>query len=754
MNNFLRQKYQMNPNDREHITHKYYLPEYPHNGYDRFSYHGYDYDATTGISEEEIKMGLKELSRDIIDKVLPCEAKALAISYVLNNTRIDINDNDFYIGFYSWGRIIKESFFNVWDKNLWYDTIPETRIEMERLRNSGLADIWADYDHSVPDWDAVMSLGFYGLLERVKEVRRKNESIAPLSKEQTAYYNSLTIVLDAIVKFIKRLKDYALTKSGEKIPYIISCLTQLEIGAPTNTFEALQLMYLYFMISESVDLYQVRSLGNGFDRIIYPFYKKDLENNTFTQQQLDDFIAYFLLQFYAIGNYWGQPLFLGGTNLDGTTRFNELSLRTLSIWDDLDIHNPKIQVVFGDSTPKQVRYQVYDMIRRGKYLTIVGEKGAIKAVQTALDCDENTAKNFIITGCYEPVIRDGILIECGYPNLLKLVSITLRDGFDPMTKMQVGAHTGYDFNTFNDFFKAFETQFEFLFTKMVNIANTYERYLTSVNPSLLFTSTKIKALEAMQDAYTMKDKKSFSLFELNGYGSAIDALVAIKKSIFDDKITDFNTLRTALDANWVGYENLRRYVLKCPKYGNYDEEADRIGKAVSDLIPKYIHCHRNTRGAKFICEYHGAMEYAWQGDKTEATPDGRKLGMEISKNASPSIGADVKGSTAFILSCTRAIYPEAAGAGFNADVMLHPSALMGENGLIALDALVNVYMQRNGIDIQFNVLSPDTLLDAQKNPEKYKNLQIRVSGWNVLWNDIPKVLQDAYILRAQTVTGS
>ena len=747
-------KYAMNPQDREHIIHKYYLPEFPHNAYDRFSYHGYDYDENSGMSEEELKAGLKELSDKIINNTSTFEAKALAVSYVLDNTRIDVNNYDYYIGFYSWGRIIKTDFFDVWDRKLWYNIIPEERLERERLHLSGLADVWADYDHSVPDWDAIISLGFSGLLERVKSIQKENESKQALTEEQVTYYRSLTTVLESILNFITRLKEYAMTKSGDKISYIVACLSRLEIGAPTNTYEALQLMYLYFMISESIDLYQVRSLGSGFDRVIYPFYKRDLESNTFTQEQLDDFIAYFLLQFYAIGNYWGQPLFLGGTNPDGTTRFNDLSVKTLSLWDDLDIHNPKIQVIFGDSTPKHIRYQIYDMIRRGKYLTIVGEKGATKAVQTAMDCDENTAKDFIITGCYEPVIRGGKLIECGYPNLLKLVTLSFRDGLDPMTNIQIGAHTGYQFATFDDFFKAFEKQFEFLFAKLIRLVNVYEQYMCTVNPALLYTTTNAEALKKMQDAYTIKDEKSLSLFELNAYGSAVDAIVAIKKMIFDDKITDFDTLRLALDANWEGYEDLRQYALKCPKFGNYDDEADAIGKAISDLIPKYITCHRNIRGAKYICEYHGAMEYAWQGTKTEATPDGRKRGAETSKNASPSVGADVKGSTALILSCTRTVSPEVACGGFNVDIMLHPSALKGENGLIALDALVNVYIQRDGIDIQFNVLSPETLIDAQKNPEKYKNLQIRVSGWNVLWNDIPKELQDSYILRAQTVTGN
>ena len=134
----------------------------------------------------------------------------------------------------------------------------------------------------------------------------------------------------------------------------------------------------------------------------------------------------------------------------------------------------------------------------------------------------------------------------------------------------------------------------------------------------------------------------------------------------------------------------------------------------------------------------------------KATPDGRKAGEENSKNASPSPGADRNGITALIRSATR-IDTVLCNGGFCLDAMLHPSAVQGEDGLAALHGVLMTYMNRGGASIHFNIFSADTLRDAQKNPEKYRNLQVRVCGWNVLWNRLDRKEQDAYILRAENI---
>jgi formate C-acetyltransferase len=147
---------------------------------------------------------------------------------------------------------------------------------------------------------------------------------------------------------------------------------------------------------------------------------------------------------------------------------------------------------------------------------------------------------------------------------------------------------------------------------------------------------------------------------------------------------------------------------------------------------------------------HSARAFIIHGEKTKATPDGRKAGQELSKNASPTPGADRNGITALIKSAT-AVDTALCDIGFCLDTMLHPSAVQGEDGLIAFKAVLDTYFAKGGQSIHFNVFNPDMLRDAQKHPEKYKNLQVRVCGWNILWNNMEKKEQDAYILRAEHI---
>ena len=169
-----------------------------------------------------------------------------------------------------------------------------------------------------------------------------------------------------------------------------------------------------------------------------------------------------------------------------------------------------------------------------------------------------------------------------------------------------------------------------------------------------------------------------------------------------------------------------------------------------DRIYTRINKRPNARGGVYKTEMHSALHFVRQGKLTGASPDGRKAGEELSKNASSSVGMDKEGVTALIKSALN-LKPYKHHEGFCLDVMLHPSSVVGDDGLEVMYSLLMTYLDGNGISIQFNVFDENTLLDAQKNPEKYKNLQGRVCGWNVLWNNLSKEEQGAYIERAKNI---
>ena len=186
------------------------------------------------------------------------------------------------------------------------------------------------------------------------------------------------------------------------------------------------------------------------------------------------------------------------------------------------------------------------------------------------------------------------------------------------------------------------------------------------------------------------------------------------------------------------------------KWGNNDPEANALGAELIDCFAGQLNGKPNSKGGIFLASGHCARQFIILGEKTGATPDGRKKGEEMSKNLSPTMGADTEGATALVATLAASDVTKLP-ADYPLDMMLHPSVCYGAKGLKVMKELVRHYHKNGGSVIQFTVFSAEELRDAQAHPEKYENLQVRVCGWNVRWNDLSKREQDAYILRADNV---
>ena len=201
--------------------------------------------------------------------------------------------------------------------------------------------------------------------------------------------------------------------------------------------------------------------------------------------------------------------------------------------------------------------------------------------------------------------------------------------------------------------------------------------------------------------------------------------------------------------NWAGNEILRKKIENSPhKYGNNDNLADIYAVAMAGYFSNKVNNTPNRKGGIYKAILHSARAFIDQGKKTAALPNGRLSGEELSKNASPSIAADKNGVTALIESAVK-LNPANYREAFCLDIMLHPSALSGDEGFAVFKGIIMTYLKKDGMSLQFNVLNTDTLRDAQSHPEKYQNLQVRVCGWNVLWNNMSQAEQDAYIKKSE-----
>ena len=427
-------------------------------------------------------------------------AKARGFAFILDHARIDVSQNDWFFGLYNWARPLTKTFLSKWYTEL-FDTMPDVRELMHDYNASGTAELWLDTEHVVPYWVDILKLGFPGLLARVRNYHAQCTDLTP---KKEAFYQAIETEYEAILQFLSRLAAYADAHPGTKSGRIAASLRTIRDGAPQSTFDALQTMYTYHALSEYVDCYQARSLGNGLDRSLYAFWKRDIESGTFTRDEIKGFLAYFLLQFSAVGNYWGQPFYLCGTDYDGKTDISEWTLDILEVYDSLDLYNPKIQVKINPDTNPKIIDKVLRMIRAGHTsFVFCCEPGIVKSLMSCYGVTEEEAKNVDISGCNEMHIRgkESCMISA-LPNAAKAIEYVFNDGIDGVTGKRLGLATGdvAKMESFEAFYAAFLKQFAHILDTVMDAARRYEKHVGETNPSVLLSAAVERAWMPMRSA--------------------------------------------------------------------------------------------------------------------------------------------------------------------------------------------------------------------------------------------------------------
>lgn len=713
------------------VDYDYIINKYPKK---RFGRKDEVFSADSGMSPEEIMMGIWK--NDKIYEALPHPIrKARALEYILKNTRISCDKRDIFPNINMIDRPLNKTLIGKWNQEVFGEIIPEVESRRAQLEKDGIVTIWPDYDHSVPVWDRLFELGFVGILEESERTRK--------SKEEDAFFEGIKITYEAILAFIDRLYERAETDKMR------TALGNLRVGAPKSFYDALLLSHLYFMISEHIDGLQVRSLSN-FDRLFVKFYENDLKNGV-REEEIRKDLAYYFLQFTSIGNYWNQPVFLGGENADDSTVINELSYIFLDVYDKMEIYNPKIQIKVSESTPKDLLLKALDMIRRGhNSIVFVGDATIRRALENA-GVDKDSARLCNITGCYEYSPQSSYAAGMNYLNLMKPLEYTLHGGKDGVSGKLSGLECPLDYDTFEELFGEYKRQLLKVIEKTVETVNGFEGYLSCINPLSLLSATFPSCLERAKDAIDGGGYRNDSIILFGFIADLADSLTMIKKYVYDKKELKLGELVDMLDKNFEGNEIFR---LKLrgdrEKYGNNKALPDSIAVSVIDFITENLCGRENARNGKWNCGFHVARMSYDQGKLTASSANGRLLGEELSKNISASMGQNREGATAAILSATK-IDASSFISDAALDLGLLPSATKGDDGLLAMYGLLMTFIRRGGHALHINVFDADTLRDAQKNPEKYGDLQIRVCGWNVLWNNISKEEQDGFIAQAEAL---
>jgi len=708
----------------------------------------------SGLSLQALKAECSRLAEQ--SAYLPRNiVKANIFAYIVRNARISIHPLQWFADQLCGGSIVCD-LRNDWSKEAYQSLLDSQEPRLKDAESCCAMSGGEDYSHASPDWGFLMEKGIVGALRRIEEEKDKKTANGTLSETQKNFYESCHITYTAIIDFLLRLSEEAKRLSADNLRMAIVSenLTHLTQRAPQTLLEAMQLTVVVFTLLSNVENVYVRSLGR-LDTLYLPFYKADLASGRFTKKQMKEILQYFLYRFYAANIGANLPFSLCGTDQNGNDATNELSYLILEAYGELNILSPKIHICCNKNIPDKILKKTLEIIKNGNTSFVFANDEIIVKALMKLGETEKDARNYVMIGCYEPTSM-GKEVPCtcnGRLNLPKMIEYALTNGVDLMTDQQIGLATGGDFEDFDHFYEAIKNQISFFINAIIWKVTEIERKYPETNPSPMFSGTFSECMERGLDAYEGGAKYNNSSINAIGLATAVDSLLVIKNIVFDEKLLTLSELRDILKSNWIGFEKYRfKFKNHYPKFGNNANEADILANDLVKVVSSFINGKPNGRNGVFRC---GFFSIDWRielGSKTGASADGRMAGDPLSKNIGASTAQDKEGVTALIESAIKIDYTDIPN-GTVLDILLHPSAVLGEAGSNAMLNIVKTFLQYGGLAIQCNIFNPAILKRAQKQPENYATLQVRLCGWNVYFVDLSKLEQDEFIRQAENNAG-
>jgi len=616
--------------------------------------------------------------------------------------------------------------------------------------------------------------GFNQLKKEIKESLSKLDYFNDREAfEKSEELKAMDIACDAIIMYAARhAEELERMASSEKtaerkaeLEEMARICRKVPAEAPSTVHEMLQ-HYWFIHLGVITELNPWDSFNPGrLDQHLFPVYKNEKDKGTLSDEKLWDLLGCFWVKF---NNHPSPPkmgvtasesstytdfclINLGGVKPDGTDAVNEMSYILLDVIKEMRILQPSSMVQISKKNPDRFIYKALDIIRTGFGQPSCFNTDAI--IQELLRQGKNIvdARNGGASGCVETgAFGTESYWLTGYFNLVKILELTLDDGFDRRTGIQTGLPTGKasDYKTFEELTAAFAKQVNYFAGIKIRgnnvISKTFENYLPVPFLSLLLEDCILKG----KDYNCGGTRYNTTYIQGVGLGSITDILTSIRYNIYDNKRFTWDELNNALDADFEGFEDLRySLIYNTPKYGNDDDYADRQAVTVFEIYYDAVNGRPASRGGVHRINMLPTTSHVYFGSVTGATADGRKAFTPLSEGISPSQGVDSHGPTCVIKSASKIDHLRTGGTLLNQKFA--PQFFEDEDSYKCLTALIRSYFSLDGHHIQFNVVNADTLRDAQKHPELYRDLIVRVAGYSDYFNDLGEDLQNEIILRTE-----
>jgi len=717
-----------------------------------------------------IKDGLEEFSKRKVDKFLVSgetkEKLKRIFPYWKGKTNYDFNMK-------LMDSILPEKIAKTYDKiNAKFNEV---------LGNSGRVS--TGNGHIIANYKRVINRGLNSIIKVAEDELRKVEYTAKYEDlEKKLFLKSTTIACKAVIKFAKRYAELAKnlaekekdTRRKMELEKISEICNWVPENTARNLWEALQSYWFIHLIIQIEDNGHSISLGR-FDQYLYPYYKKDIETKALTREEAKELVESFYLKCNQINKVrnWahtmimhGYPLFqtlvLGGQTQDGEDAVNEFTYLCLEANAEAKLPQPTVVVRIHSESSDEYLVKCVESLRQhgGGLPGFFSDEVAIPLL-TSIGISLEDARDWAVVGCCEPTIpgkTNPITGGTCHINLLKILELALNNGVNPNNGLQLCSGDGdlTTFNSFEEVFQAYKKQLNYYLSFIPLFDYVTAKTHAEMTPTPFLSSLIDYRISPLGKDVSRGGGPTYNHTLINGYGTPNvgNSLAALKKLVFEEKVLSRAELKEACENNFEGQrgEEVRQILLnKAPKYGNDDDYVDLLTRDASNLFLKGMRKYVPPYGGVYGPSPQTLSANVIMGSVVGATPDGRKAGEPVADNISPTPGTDVNGPSATLNSVAKLDHVNAIN-GVILNLKFHPSALDGDEQIRKFAKLIYTYMvDKKGFQVQINIVSADALREARKNPDKYRNLVVKVAGYSAFFVTLDRVLQDQIIARTEHI---
>ena len=768
-------------------------------------------DKSRGLFRSEIKLDLQR-SRLMTESYKKTDGEAMvirrpkALAHVLDNMDIFIQDWERIVGYQTstpeglyhpidmnWrsvkrlvnseagktllddeGRAELDELCDYWNGKCMSDRHQEMfKGDLEKYWKYEGTFLWSQWSElGIPDYEAMFKTGLNGRIKMAEDRLEEIDGTVPLDYiDQKEFLQSVIIVLKAVINFANRYAALAKKKAfseedpekKQRFQEIAQTCEWVPANPPRTFMEAVQFFYFIHLVRYLE--YSTLGIGLRVDYILGPYYENDLEAGRISEEEAIEILNLLWVKFLELGLVYSplvtsiyggvaslQAITLGGMDGEGRDVTNKLTYLVLEAAKQMRTIEPSIALRVHDNTPDELLSKAVDVIRTGVgYPSLFNDETLIPLLEKwGVPTEE--AQKYAVSGCVYMCLPGKNITRrvVGYFVLGKCFWWALHQGLDPKTGERWGAKTPdpATFRSWEDVLEAYLEQVKFFLNKLALLENTcrdlYAKYLPRPFYSAIVEGCIEQGKERSKWVYP---SMVHDMVVTIGSTNVADGLTAIKKVVFEDRLLSFPELIEIMDKNWEGREDVRQACLNAPKYGNDDDYADLIAREVHHRTEAAMETIKDRFGFSMRGDGSAVSATYGLGAQTPATPDGRRDGDPFADSSlAPQTGMDKKGPTAVLNSCAKIDTLQSYNHLLNQK--FQPQFLEGNMKPLFMDYL-KTWKEKKIPHVQFNVVDKEILLEAQRKPQEYQDLIVRVAGFSAYFLDLSKGLQDQIIARTE-----